>query len=843
MKKLLAILMMVFVASQGAFAAVLSDISGDSHEEAINYLYQQGIISGYPDGSFQPLKPVNRAELLKILVGAAGKKQVSGKNCFPDVREEWFAPYVCYAKSQGWIAGYPDGSFQPGKTVNKAETMKMVVNILDLDLASGRSAYSDVEAGSWYEGFVKSAENLRILEEPGPHFYPALLMTRGAISGIISNAIHLDKVASIPSQSGGDDGGGSSGSTGPAETTPAQTAPNETLASSDLVIWAEEGGEKVTQDELRGGDSNTVWDGEKVRIFGAKNEVVNFNLVLESPGTKTSNISVEFAQLNGPGGASIATTGSDLFDWTNRNIELFYIKYLQIKGVSAFLGGQYDQRHLPAKMQAAHDAIGIATGDWDSRANHDKYYPEIAVPLELEQGFDIQKNQNQSIWADIYIPKNTVAGIYNGTVWVKESGVAVAAIAVELEVYDFTLPDEPNSKSMVVIGEANINARYLGIDYPIEAALVTREAEIRDNHFLLAHRHKISLIDPFMNKAEDRPTDNWIPRLTGALFTAAHGYAGPGAGIGNNVYAIGLYGSWYWKDQGEAGMQENADNWESWFRANAPSVERFVYLIDESNDYAQIETWASWIENSAGVGKDLLSFATTWFGTAKDQIPSLDIAASTGSVAVTSTAQAAADYYSGRADKRLYMYNGGRPGQGSFMTDDDGVALRELAWGQYKKAVDRWFYWESTYYNNYQAGLGNTNVFRTAHTFGGDDSFDAVDGRTGWNYSNGDGVLFYPGTDMVFPQESYGLEGPIASLRLKYWRRGIEDVDYLVMAAKKNPAAVAAIVARIVPKVLWEYGVSDVNDPTWIRTEISWSDDPDVWEEARRELAEIIVGG
>ncbi|NIO68446.1 MAG: DUF4091 domain-containing protein, partial [Anaerolineae bacterium] len=168
------------------------------------------------------------------------------------------------------------------------------------------------------------------------------------------------------------------------------------------------------------------------------------------------------------------------------------------------------------------------------------------------------------------------------------------------------------------------------------------------------------------------------------------------------------------------------------------------------------------------------------------------------------------------------------------------VALRELAWGQYKMGIDRWFYWESTYYNNYQGNTGQTNVFSTAQTFGNLDEVDPVLGETGWNYLNGDGVLLYPGTDTRYPEDSYGVMGPFASLRLKHWRRGIQDVDYLTLAAEIDPERTAEIVNEMVPKVLWEYGVSDPEDPTWVLTDISWSTDPDVWEAARAELADII---
>ena len=164
------------------------------------------------------------------------------------------------------------------------------------------------------------------------------------------------------------------------------------------------------------------------------------------------------------------------------------------------------------------------------------------------------------------------------------------------------------------------------------------------------------------------------------------------------------------------------------------------------------------------------------------------------------------------------------------------------AWAQYKLGIDRWFFWESTYYNNFQGGTGHTDVFESAFTFGSNDSDHPVNGRYGWNYNNGDGVLFYPGTDTLFPDNSYGVDGPFASLRLKYWRRGIQDVEYLVMAAEIDQEAVDRIVQQMIPKVMWEYGVNDPRDPTWVRTEMSWPIDPTAWDNARHELADIILG-
>src|SRR5438046_1914181 len=105
-------------------------------------------------------------------------------------------------------------------------------------------------------------------------------------------------------------------------------------AAAQLNVWANEGGDKVTQNELRASRGENVtssaWDGGTISLFGAKNEVVSFNLVIEAPSATVSNVSVQFNSLSGPGGsiASRGTGGDGVFDWTSRNIELFYIRYL-----------------------------------------------------------------------------------------------------------------------------------------------------------------------------------------------------------------------------------------------------------------------------------------------------------------------------------------------------------------------------------------------------------------------------------------------------------------------------------------------------------------------------------
>lgn len=586
-------------------------------------------------------------------------------------------------------------------------------------------------------------------------------------------------------------------------------------------IWANDGGDKVTQDELRGNSTNKVWDGTSVNIFGAKNEVVSFCLILEASDHDATDVSISLNELVGPGGYRLRGTPSrdNLFQWKTREIELFYVRYLQIKGLSRLSYETYDERHIPARFQRPG-----GTGTWFDRPDHDKFYPDIAVPIELHPTFTIKAGQNQSIWVDIYIPGNAKPGQYTGELIIQDRRVPV-----NLKVRNFTLSHVPASKTMVYAGYETISERYTGIEYPDPGTpeyLLARR--VMHNQMLVAHRHKISLINT--SRAGNQPDPEWKDWLSGAAFTVTRGYKGPGMYKGNNIYSIGTYGAWQWWWK-ETELLQNATEWENWFKANTSGVERFLYLIDESKDYAQTERWAQAIKASG-----LKSFATANLLEAKAHVPSLDIIASWFGVADTNSWEQASKQC------RFFCYNGVRPASGSFAIEDDGIALRELPWGQFKKSIKRWFFWEATYYKDFQGGRGHNNVFQNAHTFGGDPHFDNVRGMTGWNYSNGDGLLFYPGTDKIFPEESYGIEGPIVSLRLKHWRRGIQDVDYLTQARRKNRAATDAIINRMVPKVLWENGVDDPNDPTWVRCPISWSTNPDDWENAREELANIIEG-
>lgn len=102
---------------------------GSILEQHISTLIEAGILSGYPDGTFKPERTINRAEALKIIFAAKGYSSDGAVDVvFPDVpRGQWYFMVVGIAKSAGIISGYPDGTFRPGQEVNRAEFVKMTM--------------------------------------------------------------------------------------------------------------------------------------------------------------------------------------------------------------------------------------------------------------------------------------------------------------------------------------------------------------------------------------------------------------------------------------------------------------------------------------------------------------------------------------------------------------------------------------------------------------------------------------------------------------------------------------------------------------------------------------------
>ena len=154
--------------------AAFSDVT-ESHTDVdgIIYVQEHGIVQGYADGTFRPDASINRAEFTKIIVGALFAPE--GGKCFSDVNDEWFASFVCAAKTKGIIGGYPDGTFKPSQNISFAEAAKIIA-----------AAFGGVPKGEfsvWYEPFVRKLATANAIPVSIGSFDK--LVTRGEMAEMI----------------------------------------------------------------------------------------------------------------------------------------------------------------------------------------------------------------------------------------------------------------------------------------------------------------------------------------------------------------------------------------------------------------------------------------------------------------------------------------------------------------------------------------------------------------------------------------------------------------------------------------------------------------------------------
>lgn len=106
-------------------SSMLADISGHWAEAWIEDLYDKGIASGYGDGTFRPDEPVTRAEmavfLLKTKHGFWYQPPATRGGAFNDIAGHWAQAWIEQLKAEGIASGYTDGSYQPEKPITRAE--------------------------------------------------------------------------------------------------------------------------------------------------------------------------------------------------------------------------------------------------------------------------------------------------------------------------------------------------------------------------------------------------------------------------------------------------------------------------------------------------------------------------------------------------------------------------------------------------------------------------------------------------------------------------------------------------------------------------------------------------
>lgn len=200
MKKVLSfvlVLALVLSSFSMAFAAQsteiksLSDIKGNANEEAIQVNHDLGIVTGNPDGTFQPEKAVTRAEFAAMITRALAIPDSAlaaySSTSFKDTNGyAWAVPYLAFCNSKGIMLGDGAGNAMPAKTITVNEAVTMALR------AIGYTANSSELTGVWPSNYVTKAQELNLYDDVAKN---ATGVDKANAAQIIYNILTVQKVA------------------------------------------------------------------------------------------------------------------------------------------------------------------------------------------------------------------------------------------------------------------------------------------------------------------------------------------------------------------------------------------------------------------------------------------------------------------------------------------------------------------------------------------------------------------------------------------------------------------------------------------------------------------------
>jgi hypothetical protein len=538
-------------------------------------------------------------------------------------------------------------------------------------------------------------------------------------------------------------------------------------------------GEKVARDRdhpLAPGP----WPSGTIDLFAMRGETIALQVVIEAAAREVEGAHAVI-------GALYTEEGSPL----DAVVDLFAERFVAITRAS---GGVVGNESLAFTAKAApRGYVG--------------WMADALVPFDVAGDLRIAPETRGAIWIDVTVPAAARPGTYRGALLVRDDGGEIDARTIALRVVDRDLPYAA-AKTMIYYDAANLAAR-----------MGDARAE-RDLRHLL-HAHHVSAIHP-VNDRRDVAID--LEALSGEAFTPARGYRGPGEGIGERVFAIGSYGS-----LGEPGARalDAVDSVARLLRERGvfDATDTFVYAVDEECespwgarwvDLARRRTAMRGVRVGVTCGRDPVAQAADLvMMTPEDLVP------------------ARARIAKATRDQWVWAYNGRRPFAGAMVLDVPAVDLRANAWIAARYDVDRWFYWESTFWRDAnEGGRGRASGDAGFDPFVVAETFHNADG----DWSNGDGILVYPGAQRGVAADGaamtdFGVSGVFPSVRLKNVRRGVEDAGYIALARVVDRARADAIVRRVVPRAL-------ALAPSTKRA--AWPERGAAWIEARRALLALI---
>jgi hypothetical protein len=514
----------------------------------------------------------------------------------------------------------------------------------------------------------------------------------------------------------------------------------EVTIKDNVKVWAVPAEQKVRPND-RIESNNLIWSEEhkKITVAGAGNEHVPFQVVITTPVP-------EGFRPKAPDGFFIIA--SDLISAEGKTIprkqiNLFLEHYILLFAKSSPVG---------------------ATGYWP-----DALAP-IREPFSMAAQYAVVGNR--PVWVDISIPSGTPRGIYNGTITVTQNGNVMESLIVQVEVYNFSLPEKTHLITFMNISKGELARFY---NKPVSSPEIEQLTQIYFD-FLYAHRMETWGNDPlvpdivvkgenvevkfndtkydyYLNKLKtkrvilDAGPNNLVSQITEKPFTMAFDKK-------VKAYLTAV----------EAYFMKNG--WKDRLEFNSP--------IDEPNtkkDYEDTRYWAGLVHEAApGVPflatESPVSDNPDW-GTLRGYVNNFSVHGN--SLNDPKVKQAISEEQSKGGEMTWYISCDQAYPQPNYFIDAPALDPVMVPWITARYHMNGILYWALNFWNN------TPNPWLDAVTYVS--GFDCSNGYV----LNGEGSLIYPGD---FTKEYTGqpnVNGPVSSIRFELLREGIEDYEYLWM--------------------------------------------------------------
>lgn len=490
----------------------------------------------------------------------------------------------------------------------------------------------------------------------------------------------------------------------------------------------------------------------------AKNEYEPFQVIVTAQGGDLKLISVTVSDLISEHGKSIPSS----------NITLYREHYIEIKQPSP-------QCKTPPGWWP--DALIPFVNPIDGSPITNARF--LALPCEVKAG------QNQPFWIDVFVPKDAAPGVYTGKVTVTAEGIAPSEVPVKLKVWDFVLPDTPTVKSH--FGSMSGAAAFHKMK-PTDPAW--RPIEMRYLEACAAHRITPEIPGYLRPKANpDGTLDTSTHPELKAFIERLH------------VNAISIPFSPYPDPLGKNRQttKKYLNNWYEYLKQNGWEKSNYIYILDEPNDekaYQLVRERAALVHEA---NKGLRVLCTEQTITSNPAWGTL-----VGAVDIWVPLWTLHDEKSAAerlaAGDELWSYTAlcqSKKEALFWQIDFPVLNYRVPLWVNWRYRMTGLLYWSMVHWKDVK------DVW--------------TEPLTCYKRYNGEGSLFYPGTDA-------GFDGPVASIRLKNIREGMEDSEYMQILSELGERSFVDQVVRTIAQ-------------SWF----DWEKDPAKLYAARARLAEKIV--